>query len=89
MKLSIPLGLKQSDIQSLTVYSRFLARVRQFGKRFIQWAVGNHEVQIWQVSDRAGNLYWRVYDPVTGASTSFNSASEVRIWLEQRYYQQP
>jgi hypothetical protein len=87
MKLSTPLGLKQSHIQSLTVSSRFAASVKQFGKRFIQWFVGNHEVQIWRVSDRAGNFCWRVYDPVTGASTSFNSASEVRIWLEQRYHQ--
>ncbi|MBD1995809.1 hypothetical protein H6G00_04105 [Leptolyngbya sp. FACHB-541] len=86
MKLSTPLVLKPSHVQSLTVSNRFLSALKQFGKQLIQLIVGTHEVQIWQVSDRAGNVYWRVYDPVTKDSTSFGSSSEVRIWLEQRYY---
>jgi hypothetical protein len=28
-----------------------------------------------------------VYDPITGSSHVFNNEAEVRIWLEQRYYQ--
>jgi hypothetical protein len=86
MKLSTPLVLKPSHVQASTVSSRFLSGLKQFGERLIQLIVGTHEVQIWQVNDRAGNVYWRVYDPATKASTSFGSSSEVRIWLEQRYY---
>jgi hypothetical protein len=86
MKLSTPLALKPSHLYSSTVSDRFLLRLKQFRKRFFQWIAGNFEVQVWQVGDRAGNIYWRVYDPVTKASTSFGSSSEVRIWLEQRYY---
>jgi hypothetical protein len=86
MKLSTPLTLKLPDIYSSTVSDRFLLRLKQFRKRLFQWLAGNSEVQIWQVGDRAGNVYWRVYDPITKASTSFSSSSEVRIWLEQRYY---
>ncbi|MBD2069335.1 hypothetical protein H6F93_17720 [Leptolyngbya sp. FACHB-671] len=86
MKLSNPLVLKPSQARFLTVSSRFLTGLKQFGKQLIQLISGTHEVQIWQVSDRAGNVYWRVYDPVTKDSTSFGSSSEVRIWLEQRYY---
>jgi hypothetical protein len=89
MKLSTPLALKPSRVQSLTVFDRFLLVLKQFGKRLIRFIAGNQEVQIWQVSNRTGNLYWRVYDPITKASTSFSSSNEVRIWLEQRYYRQP
>lgn len=86
MKLSTPLTLKPSHIYSSKVSNRVLLGLKQFGKRLFQWIAGNPEVQIRQVSDRAGNVYWRVYDPATKASTSFSSSSEVRIWLEQRYY---
>jgi len=87
MKLSTPLVLKPSRSQPLTISRRFLLGLSQLGKQLIQSIAGNHEVQVWQMSDRAGTSYWRVYDPSTRTSTSFSSANEVRIWLEQRYYQ--
>lgn len=30
---------------------------------------------------------WRVYDPWCDRTHCFNQESEVRVWLEQRYYQ--
>lgn len=30
---------------------------------------------------------WRVYDPQTRQEAVFSNENEVRIWLEQRYYQ--
>lgn len=46
------------------------------------------EPQIWQKADGQGDIYWKVYDPVTGRTAYFGSEAEVHIWLEQRYYWQ-
>lgn len=37
--------------------------------------------------DRDGILYYQVYDPVYDEIHTFASEDEVRVWLEQRYYQ--
>lgn len=52
------------------------------------WSYFNQrlEPRVWQKRDRYGNLYWVIYDPTTGYSSSFSSEKEVRVWLEQRYY---
>lgn len=46
---------------------------------------GNSEVQVQQIYDRNGKVYWRIYDPVTGYRNTLLSEAEVRIWLERRY----
>ena len=33
-----------------------------------------------------GDCYWQVYDPVSGLHTSFGSETEVKAWLDRRYY---
>lgn len=45
------------------------------------------EPQIWQGYDRQGNLWWHGYDPITGRSICRDSEKEMRIWIEERYYQ--
>lgn len=45
----------------------------------------SQEPQISQRRDRAGQLQWRVYDPMSGQSSQFSSENDVRIWLENRY----
>ncbi len=44
------------------------------------------ELKAWQKTDRRGNTYWNVYNPVTDKTAQFASEAEVRIWLEQQYY---
>ena len=44
------------------------------------------EPHIIQKGDRFGNIYWRVYDPISNSHCSFNSEQEVRSWLDTRYY---
>lgn len=36
--------------------------------------------------DRQGNVWFDVYDPVSGRSALLNSEAEVRAWLDTRYY---
>ncbi len=49
----------------------------------------SREIRVWQKSDRQGNIYWLVFDPVTGYYSSFSDEREVRIWIEERYYRPP
>jgi hypothetical protein len=45
------------------------------------------EPKIYQKYDRKGSLYFEVYDPTTHQISNFKTEQEVRIWLDQRYYQ--
>lgn len=49
--------------------------------------ISSSEPRVWQTRDRAGQATWHVYDPTTGHHEDFGSETEVRIWLERRYYQ--
>jgi hypothetical protein len=55
-------------------------------QRLLTLLSGKTEPKIWRKRDRAGNWYFRVFDPVTNLSSTFSSEQEVRVWLEQRYY---
>lgn len=45
------------------------------------------EVRVWAVKTRQGQVFWKAYDPVSGRTFSFTSEDEVRLWIDQRYYQ--
>ncbi|MGP1384831.1 MAG: hypothetical protein ACTS2F_14795 [Thainema sp.] len=47
----------------------------------------SQEPRITKRVDRWGNLYFSVYDPIDRSFRVFTSEQEIRIWLEQRYYQ--
>jgi hypothetical protein len=47
----------------------------------------SEEPRITQKQDKSGNWIYRVYDPITHQHLIFDSEQEVRIWLEERYYQ--
>ena len=44
------------------------------------------EPRIHQQYDRYGKSEWRVFDPITSQTFSFDSEGDVCVWLEQRYY---
>lgn len=44
------------------------------------------EIQVWQKSDRQGNLYWHGYNPHNGDYVSFGTEAEIRMWIEEHYY---
>lgn len=47
------------------------------------------EPKVFQKCNRTGNVHFEVYDPKCRQRMTFGSEQEVRIWLEQRYYQPP
>lgn len=44
------------------------------------------EPRIYQKRTHDGKFYFKVYDPVARQTNTFSSETEVRIWLDQRYY---
>lgn len=66
--------------------SYFFALVKNIWRNFVIWLLDDtKEIQVWQKSDRHGNIYWKAYDPVTGKSLSSGSEADISMWIEQRY----
>lgn len=76
--------VKRPEFDRLSILKEWLNDLFQ---SFLNAASGNTEPKISQKRDRAGNLYFDVYDPTSGASMSFGSEHEIRTWIEQRYHQ--
>ncbi len=47
--------------------------------------VDSQELQVSQKVDRHGNIYWQVYDPVTGKYFSSGSKLDISMWIEHLY----
>lgn len=61
--------------------------LKQLAKSFVRSIANSSEPRISKKVDRNGNLYYKVYDPTSGASAVFSTEQEIRIWIDQRYYQ--
>ncbi|MBE9182997.1 hypothetical protein IQ268_31160 [Oculatella sp. LEGE 06141] len=45
------------------------------------------EPRIWTTVDSLGETQWHGYDPLTRQSVECTSETDMRIWLEQRHYE--
>jgi hypothetical protein len=62
-------------------------RLQRIWRAFVQAMTTPNEPRITTKVDRQGKiLYYKVFDPMSGRSISFTSESEVKMWLERRYY---
>ena len=80
--------IRQEAKQELNLYktSYLFALAENFWQNFVRWVLDNNkEIQVWQKSDRHGNIYWKAYDPITGKSFFSGSEADISIWIEQRY----
>jgi hypothetical protein len=48
-----------------------------------------YEPMIRLMTDRAGNTWWLVHDPISGKTRCMNSEHEVRIWLDRDRLHRP
>lgn len=72
----------------LKIFLRYpYQHLRQGIHKVLLFLTAPSEPKITQRTDLTGNNWWEVYDPKTGSSRVFNNEAEVRMWLEQRYYQ--
>jgi hypothetical protein len=87
MKTSnIQLTASQGNLNSSNIKLQILAVLKSIFKLFIPFFTNGNEPRIWTTTDRDGNTTWHAYDPVSDRTTSLDSESEMRIWIEQRYY---
>jgi hypothetical protein len=69
------------------IKSKLTMLVNKICQRFVTLINHASELQVWQSSDRSGHTWWNGYDPSTGKSISLDSEAEMRMWIEERYYQ--
>jgi hypothetical protein len=67
--------------------SKVVSLLNNLWQHIVTAITKRQEPQIWQSTDRYGNIWWHGYDPVTDSSVSRDSEDEMRVWLEERYYQ--
>ena len=81
---SIPQKKGKSIASALSSLS---ATFTYLGKAFLEGLTAEPELRVWHETDRQGNTWWYAYDPLTRRSTRQASEDDLRIWIEQRYYQ--
>jgi hypothetical protein len=45
------------------------------------------EPRVWEMLDRSGQAYWKIYDPLGDRWWQFDSAEAVTAWIEERHRQ--
>lgn len=64
----------------------FVSKISKLLQQIVVALTKAPEPRIGIVKDSFGKTVWCVYDPITGQSARLDSETEVRIWLEKRYY---
>ena len=67
-------------------YGSFLGA---FWQSLLKLLLGSSEPLIEKQLDNNGQTTYSIYDPITQQQISSLTEAEVRVWLEQRYYQKP
>jgi|GEM_PF-1014197 len=63
------------------------SRWQRWGHALFRYFLGSKEPRIVTKTDREGNSCYEVYDPIDRRHYTFGSEHDVRVWLEERYYQ--
>lgn len=67
--------------------SGFAPKLKQIWNRIVKSMTATNEPTIASGRGKSGNTYWVIHDPLLGCRVFFNSETEVRVWLDKRYYQ--
>lgn len=62
--------------------SSFILRIWQY---LLIFFTKSQELVVRQHSNRLGNTWWSVYDPITSKSIVFGSEAEILMWIEKRH----
>lgn len=68
-------------------FSGFIGIAKRFCQALIGKFSGDQELKVWETADSAGRKLWHAYDPISGRLICTETEAEMRVWLEQRYYQ--
>ncbi|GAB4229629.1 MAG: hypothetical protein Kow00121_58550 [Elainellaceae cyanobacterium] len=65
----------------------FGAKLRDTWHMLLSWLAASAEPHVWSTRDRTGHVSWSAYDPQTNQRLDHLSAADMRVWLEERHYQ--
>ncbi|MBD2175644.1 hypothetical protein H6F42_01760 [Pseudanabaena sp. FACHB-1998] len=83
-----PQALNLNNETPLPQNYSLMESLKRLGQKIAEYFTSQSEIKVWQLQARSGKPYWRVYDPNTNRSATFGSEEEVRIWIEELFYQQ-
>lgn len=67
--------------------SKFSNSAQRLWASLVQGLIDDGQPQVKWWRDAQGNDHYSVYDPPRQQTHDFATAHEVRVWLEQRYYE--
>ncbi len=70
----------------LTRKNKLFTTVEKISKTIVAWLIHGKETRVWHSQDQEGNIVWNAYDPVKNIIIRGVKESELRTWLEERYY---
>lgn len=65
---------------------RLKSQLQTVWQKFVTVMLNSSELQVWQTTLANGDRSWHAYDPMTGRCACFGTETEMRIWIEQQYY---
>ena len=60
-------------------------RLQHVWREWVRSLTKSHELQISNLCDASGKIWWSGYDPQTQRSLHHVSENEIRVWIERRY----
>ena len=58
----------------------------KIANRWFEISSQKTEIKVFKKRDRQGNKYWLAFNPIDSSYNYFASEVEVRMWIEQNYY---
>lgn len=75
-----------SSLESQVHSPKFSFLFKQTIAFFTEHLFQKNDPVVWEKIDRNGQSHWVIYDPRTQHSVRFDSETDVRVWLEKRFY---
>ena len=60
--------------------------IKAMANKWFNFFAREVEIEVFQKCDRQGNNYWLAFNPINRSYNYFGSEAEVRMWIEQSYY---
>ncbi|PSN12682.1 hypothetical protein C7293_19195 [filamentous cyanobacterium CCT1] len=77
----------QSDYAVGRVWAKAKAQLRPMASQLVAYLCGSNSLRVTVKRNRQGQSAFVVYDPVSQQRHTFSSEQELRVWIDQRYYQ--
>lgn len=86
MKSILPAHSNVDAIASVSAKHLILSQwLHQLGQTLKRCFGVSSELKVWCTCDRAGHVWWHVYDPCTERFLRFDSEANARIWIDTAY----